>query len=396
MIPSYLRKTLLAAPLLAGPVGCTIPAGALPGGAVRESARSAETSSERLMEIGQLLERQGRWEDALRVYAIAANRSRGEPRVVERLELIAAHERRQRGAAPESPAVPPAPRHASAGPTLAGREIASGSAAVSEPEMTSTVREAVGEDAAAIVVQTSQATPVAEQPPLADGAEPPADADLAGAAPRGSLRLERERGANVRQLVARLDDEDPEVRLFASYALWRVHAEVDRIVPVLGELAATQPPAIVSMSVYILGELGPAARDALPSLRAAFYRTEGAAQLHTADAILRISPGDDLARRLLLNSLHAPESRIRRVAAEALAALAPQGDEEVIRELTGALTDDDAAVREQAALTLMAFGPAAQAAVPVLRTAFQDQDDAVRKAAAGALARIQPALARAR
>jgi hypothetical protein len=422
MIPSHFRKALWAVPLAAGSLGCAWTGENPAGFAARSNVAPEHVSAERLMAIGRLLERQGRLQDAQRVYAVVANRgSEHSPTAVDRLEMIAAYERKLRGLSPDAPAALQPNKQmlaaADAVPPLAAETLESG------------VETAVARDLAAIVVQTNDATEVtaaaepepgepavapivAVSPAATATADPQAD-EIAGAASIAAdaveevpppfdadapciaqqLALPQPPQSAADQLLLLLRDEDAEVRLFASYALTRLQTATDAVVPVLGELVVSDRPGIVSMSALLLGELGPAAADALPSLRAAFYRTEGVTQLHTADAVLRIAPGDQLARMLLLNSLHAPDARLRRTAAEALAALAKRPDQAVVRELTGALTDAAPAVREQAALTLMQFGPAAQAAVPVLRHAFQDADDGVRAAAAGALARIQPALA---
>lgn len=70
------------------------------------------------------------------------------------------------------------------------------------------------------------------------------------------------------------------------------------------------------------------------------------------------------------------------------AAPAPDGDEAKVAEYVKALKSKNAAVRKQVALALGELGEKAKSAVPALREALLDADDAVQAAAAAALEKI--------
>jgi HEAT repeat protein len=71
------------------------------------------------------------------------------------------------------------------------------------------------------------------------------------------------------ELDEAMRDKQPEVRLSAAYALWRVNPkEPERAVPVLKELLKSGHPVYVrQQAVRHLQQMGPDAREALPALR---------------------------------------------------------------------------------------------------------------------------------
>jgi HEAT repeat protein len=103
-----------------------------------------------------------------------------------------------------------------------------------------------------------------------------------------------------------------------------------------------------------LGEIGPAARDAVPAL---------------ADALR-----------------DGTQNWVVRVAA--LRALARVAGADAVAPVRAALRDRDPCVRLAAALELGGLGPPARSAAPALRRALTDEDEAVRDAAARALRRL--------
>ena len=68
---------------------------------------------------------------------------------------------------------------------------------------------------------------------------------------------------------AALWDEDPAVRLVASMALWKVDRKGPLVVPALIKALDDANELICWIAVEFLGEMGPAAREAVPALRQA-------------------------------------------------------------------------------------------------------------------------------
>jgi HEAT repeat protein len=63
-----------------------------------------------------------------------------------------------------------------------------------------------------------------------------------------------------------LKDADMMVRAQAAMALWRLDADVDRVVPVLIDALESNNPVASSAATSALGEIGPPAKAALPHL----------------------------------------------------------------------------------------------------------------------------------
>jgi len=110
-----------------------------------------------------------------------------------------------------------------------------------------------------------------------------------------------------------------------------------------------------------------------------------------AEALARLGPARAEALPGLVRALSAGQARQRAAAARTLGLLQAR---DAVPALAGALGDDEAAVRAQAALALARIGEAGEA-LPALRTALRDDDPWVREEAAralGLLAAPDPAL----
>ena len=197
-------------------------------------------------------------------------------------------------------------------------------------------------------------------------------AEAAAAAPRlaDALRDEEEavRAAAARALGAlgpgvrakagpalfdALDDDRAGVRHAAAQALARLELEGDAVPRLVGALGNADR-YVRAFAAWSLGNLGEAAREAVP-------------------ALVRALDADDTA-----TAVSAALARIGPAAAEAVPALAAD------------LGGPDAGRRWRAARTLGRIGPPAHAAVPALRQALRDPNEAVRAHAARALGRIGP------
>ena len=163
--------------------------------------------------------------------------------------------------------------------------------------------------------------------------------------------------------LVRVAQHDPDhlVRIYAASSIGQIGpGATDAVEPLISLLRTEQDPQMIATIVQTFHALGPTAKAALPVLTAMAKDPECHARLMAAWAMCRIGP----------------EGR-----AEA-AALVPQ--------LIVQLTDQTPNTRRFAADVLAEIGPAAEAALPALSAATEDQDPAVRRAAGRALEAIKP------
>ncbi len=148
-------------------------------------------------------------------------------------------------------------------------------------------------------------------------------------------------------------------------------------------------------AVWMLGELGPVASNAVPDLEGLrISAPEDAMQIQATIALAKIQPGSRQARSNLLAELHATFQSPRFFAAIAIGALDPT-EPELLSAAIGALHDADGGVRANAAWSIAQWGPAARLAAPRLRELLNDDSqvrftDRIPANAAYALVRVAP------
>jgi HEAT repeat protein len=163
-----------------------------------------------------------------------------------------------------------------------------------------------------------------------------------------------------------LHDQDQLVRIYAAASLGRIGPGArDAVEPLLKLLQTEQDLQMVATVIHSFHELGPIAKPALPVLATMAANPECNSRLMAAWAMCRIGP----------------EGRAK------AAAFVPQ----LIVQLT---TDKQPNSRRFAAEVLGEIGPTADGAIPALSAATEDQDRAVRQAAAKALEAIKRDLAK--
>jgi HEAT repeat protein len=162
-------------------------------------------------------------------------------------------------------------------------------------------------------------------------------------------------------LLARLEDEDDQVRRRAADVLGRLGQRMARrVVPLLmRDLDAPQPTPV--WIVRALGEFGLEADHALPALRALADDTSRAGTLRFA----------------------------AQQAVEAIDKVSRKFHEETLPDVIANLGDDNPEIRASAAETLARHGSRAKAAVPALTRALDDPDPKVQRAATAALGVIE-------
>jgi HEAT repeat protein len=259
---------------------------------------------------------------------------------------------------------------------------------------------------------------------------------------------DRQLGLPVDVLVVALRDQDPEVRSHAAWLLSQERREPEITVPALMAALEDQDDLVRRSVASALGDLGPMARSAMPTLER--LRREGrGAREEILIALARIDPAPARSVPLLLEAaasqhwqardiinkageraipilvsfLQGADDSLRAPACQALGAAGPKGEEALIgalshpnaavrlaaargapeprgsRALTAALTrslkDASRDVRCAAAERL-SWADSDALFAPVLTAALEDEDRLVRGAAAAALTRFAPVPHRSR
>jgi HEAT repeat protein len=191
-----------------------------------------------------------------------------------------------------------------------------------------------------------------------------------------------------------LSAKEGHLRVCAAAALARVSPEnVPEAVKALLAVLQDEPyenPALIS-----LGEIGPAAKEAIPYLKkvVADQKAGGDVKNDALAALLRIDPSE-VAGVLpkIKEDLQSQKPHVFREAVELLCAAAPARPEEVVPLLAGVLKDKRARhLWSEVLETLGNLGPAARAAVPMLEERLKDAGAGEVQPIKDTLAKIKPA-----
>lgn len=217
-------------------------------------------------------------------------------------------------------------------------------------------------------------------------------------ASRGRLRLALMSGSLLlvlpgfgygQDLIDRLFAKDYTTQEMAAQELRRLDEESKKkIVLDLSQRAEGTHPYQRIKAIEYLGSIGPAARDALPSIIRYLKVTGWQDRREVLSAIVNIGPSQDAAP-ILIPILKDKEVFNRVLAARALGQIKlPAKD--TIEALAGALEDSSDAVSLQAAYALANNTKKAEAAVPTLFRDLKHNQNHTRFAAAYALKKIKP------
>jgi HEAT repeat protein len=138
-----------------------------------------------------------------------------------------------------------------------------------------------------------------------------------------------------------------------------------------------------------LGQIGPAARDAVPAIRELRQDPDGRVRVSATLALAKIRPDERDLVPALTAAVRDSSPDVRAAAAAALGELGAQSGE-AVAALAKAAQDADLRVRWAAVDALGRLGPAAQPAVPALRAALRDEHPSLRAVAGQALGEIGP------
>jgi HEAT repeat protein len=256
----------------------------------------------------------------------------------------------------------------------------------------------------------------------------------------------------VQSLVEGLKSPDPQERIAAAQALGSLKPspEISRpildkalqgadeatVTAALGALASLGAPMVPRLVdalqyeklrprvAYMLGQIGPAAKDAVPALVGLLHSSHRRTREEALMALAKIGPGakaavPDLAKLVtatggpdahgatfalgaigrgaidaeppLLAALDSRDESLPLIAAWALVQIhpdSPQCTARVLPVLTAGLADPSPKFRREAARALAALGPQAKPAAAQLKKALQDADPDVRDSVAEALEAI--------
>jgi HEAT repeat protein len=194
----------------------------------------------------------------------------------------------------------------------------------------------------------------------------------------GDLKDDRSLGI----LLNAITDPQPSVRGAAASALGDL-GKVEGITA-LQHALEDKIPAVRTSAAIGLGDLH--AKESKPALTRALSDQNPVVQAAAMSALLRLGEPVGNMRDTVDSLLQRQDPGTRSAVAKALGRSTPGRDEAAIDILSGLLADPIPRPRIAAARSLGQIG--SQAAVPILKQALHDEDDAVRAAAGGALGRL--------
>ena len=186
----------------------------------------------------------------------------------------------------------------------------------------------------------------------------------------------------IPHLIQALCDVYEPVRLNAAYALGAIG---EPAVSQLIEVLSVEDQIMRRMAAYALVAVG---ADAVPALSEALQHTEETVRVEAAYALAQIGDAVEPAIPALMEQTKDENVEVRRYLAEAFGSLGQAAAPAVPVLCDMLASDDDGQARFEAALALAQIGPLASDAIPVLASAFTDENRYVRDNAVLALKHI--------
>ncbi len=176
------------------------------------------------------------------------------------------------------------------------------------------------------------------------------------------IRIGPEAAAAVPALIGALQDEDAEIRKEAEFALGAVGPEAAAATSALIKQLTDADADVRHAACYALGKIGPPAKMALPALRKGLSSDDDFQKIVSIWAMLQIDSDKEALAKMAIPVL--------------------------VETLTNGHKHGDH-VRVEAAYELGELGPAAKSALAALKQALNDDNNAVRYAAAVAIEKIE-------
>ncbi len=192
-------------------------------------------------------------------------------------------------------------------------------------------------------------------------------------------------------VIKALESRNPILRKAAQRALKNIDPNWAKSRVVISTLMT----ALLNQELYIrksaaqaLGNIGPEAREAIPSLISAMKNSSYSMREELVKALAKIEPGVKNIPTFTL-ALKDKSSHVRKAAAKALGNIKPEADE-AIPVLVEALKDENLGVRIAVMQALGNMGSVAKEAIPALIPLLGDTSFIVQKAAKEVLNNIDP------
>ncbi|HEV3021491.1 MAG TPA: HEAT repeat domain-containing protein, partial [Pirellulales bacterium] len=190
--------------------------------------------------------------------------------------------------------------------------------------------------------------------------------------------------------------DDKEACYWACLALGDIGPAAKAAVPHLAKLERHEEPQVRLQALVALGNIGPAAKSAVPAIVKALQgdKAEGV-RYAAAFALGQIGAGDKASRAALAKTMDGDDPFLQVVSAWALARVAKddkQVQDKATTVILGGLTSEKVDVRRAAARALAEINPPPEVVGPVLIKAIQDNDQAVIDNAVDALASLGPTI----
>jgi HEAT repeat protein len=187
------------------------------------------------------------------------------------------------------------------------------------------------------------------------------------------------------------ESKDVRLRVQVINALGGMRQEERLVVPALAKRfvsreASSAEKRAVTMA---LTRFGPAAREALPVLRAALDDRDVLMRLDAAAAVVKIDPQDAQAVPVIVAAMRQGDERQRLQAANLLSQIGPAA-KAAVKELGEALADSNTGIAQQAAAALSNLRTEAKPVEPALVKATNHPNRTVREQALRALVNLQP------
>lgn len=182
-----------------------------------------------------------------------------------------------------------------------------------------------------------------------------------------------------------------EVRFRAAAIVARIGPKAKPAVPALIEALQDDNAATRNEVLFALAAIGPEAQAAATAVIRALNDEDAKVRYGACYALGKMGPPAIDAKAALQKCLDSDDEFLAMASAWALAQIAPACPvtaRKSVPLLVKALGDSEAITRVHAAETLGFLGPQAKSAVPALKTASKDRDEAVRAAASAALEQI--------
>lgn len=177
-----------------------------------------------------------------------------------------------------------------------------------------------------------------------------------------------------------LKNEDPFVRLHAALALVRLGISAPETVSVVTTSLKSRDASLRSFASAVLGEMGPLTNEALASLAESLNDHDGHVRIRAAEILIRDENWALPAQQTLLKCLKDKDENIRWLTAYSLAELAPETPE-CVQALIKATKDPVPRVQVGAVYALGEIGPFAKRATDDLNRLLESTKDEELKAA---------------